>query len=67
MSKIEAFWRDATADDVARVMAGETVEARFRNSNTFALSDTPTSTAPIVLASRLDPVGSHNPWLARLG
>ena len=32
MSKIEAFWRDATADDVARVMAGETVEARFRNS-----------------------------------
>jgi len=32
MSKIEKFWRDATADDVARVMAGETVEARFRNS-----------------------------------
>jgi hypothetical protein len=32
MSKIEAFWQDATADDVARVMAGETVEARFRNS-----------------------------------
>ena len=32
MSKIEAFWRDATADDVARVMAGETVEARFRDS-----------------------------------
>jgi hypothetical protein len=30
--KIEAFWQDATADDVARVMAGETVEARFRNS-----------------------------------
>jgi hypothetical protein len=27
--KIEAFWGDATADDVARVMAGETVEARF--------------------------------------
>jgi hypothetical protein len=32
MSKIEQFWRDATADDVARVMAGETVEARFRDS-----------------------------------
>jgi hypothetical protein len=30
--RIEAFWQDATADDVARVMAGETVEARFRNS-----------------------------------
>jgi hypothetical protein len=29
--KIEAFWQDATADDVARVMAGETVEARFRD------------------------------------
>jgi hypothetical protein len=29
---IEAFWQDATADDVARVMAGETVEARFRDS-----------------------------------
>jgi hypothetical protein len=32
MSKIEAFWENATADDVARVMAGETVEARFRGS-----------------------------------
>jgi hypothetical protein len=31
MSKIEQFWQDATADDVARVMAGETVEARFRD------------------------------------
>jgi hypothetical protein len=29
--KIEAFWGNATADDVARVMAGETVEARFRD------------------------------------
>ena len=28
---IEKFWRDATAADVARVMAGETVEARFRD------------------------------------
>jgi hypothetical protein len=32
MTKIEAFWENATADDVARVMAGETVEARFRDS-----------------------------------
>jgi hypothetical protein len=31
--KIEAFWQDATADDVARVMAGETVEARFRDDD----------------------------------
>ena len=29
--KIEAFWSDATAEDVARVMAGETVEARFKS------------------------------------
>jgi hypothetical protein len=29
--KIEAFWRDATAADVARVMAGENVYARFRD------------------------------------
>jgi hypothetical protein len=29
--KIEAFWRDATAKDIARVMKGETVEARFRD------------------------------------
>jgi hypothetical protein len=28
---IEAFWENATADDVAQVMAGETVEARFRD------------------------------------
>ncbi len=27
--KIESFWQDATAKDVERVMAGETVEARF--------------------------------------
>jgi hypothetical protein len=31
---IEAFWQDATADDVARVMAGERVEARFRDVET---------------------------------
>jgi hypothetical protein len=31
MSKIEAFWENATAEDVARVMAGETVEARFKS------------------------------------
>jgi len=29
--KIETFWRDATAEDVARVMNGEKVEARFRD------------------------------------
>jgi hypothetical protein len=29
--KIEAFWENATADDVARMMKGETVEARFRD------------------------------------
>jgi hypothetical protein len=33
--KIEAFWVNATADDVARVMAGETVEARFRDSDRY--------------------------------
>jgi hypothetical protein len=33
--KIEAFWQDATTDDVARVMAGETVEARFRDSDRY--------------------------------
>jgi hypothetical protein len=32
---IEQFWQDATADDVARVMAGETVEARFRDSDRY--------------------------------
>jgi hypothetical protein len=31
--KIEQFWRDATADDVARVMRGETVEARVRDDD----------------------------------
>jgi hypothetical protein len=34
MSKVEKFWENATADDVARVMAGETVEARFRDLGT---------------------------------
>ena len=32
MSYIEKFWRPATAADVTRVMAGETVEARFRDN-----------------------------------
>jgi hypothetical protein len=32
-TKIEEFWRDATADDVARVMKGEKVEARFRDED----------------------------------
>jgi hypothetical protein len=29
----EAFWRDANAEDVARVMKGEKVEARFRDED----------------------------------
>lgn len=29
--KIEQFWRDATAADIAKVMRGEKVEARFRD------------------------------------
>jgi len=29
--KIEAFWRDATAEDIAKVMRGEKIEARFRD------------------------------------
>jgi hypothetical protein len=32
--KIEAFWRDATAADIAKVMKGEKVEARFRDIDT---------------------------------
>ena len=35
MSYIEKFWRDATAADVARVMAGEAVEARFRDCASY--------------------------------
>ena len=31
--KIEQFYRDATPDDVARVMRGEAVEARFRDDD----------------------------------
>jgi hypothetical protein len=31
--KIEQFWRDATADDVARVMDGQTVVVRVRDKN----------------------------------
>jgi len=34
--KIEAFWVDATAEDVARVAKGETVEARFRDAENAA-------------------------------
>ena len=34
MTYIEKFWRPATAADVARVMAGEEVEARFRDRET---------------------------------
>ena len=31
--KIEAFWRDATAEDISRMMKGENVNARFRDKN----------------------------------
>ena len=37
--KIEAFWENATAKDIERVMAGETVEARFRDSETMPWGD----------------------------
>jgi hypothetical protein len=37
--KIEAFWGNATADDVERVMNGETVEARFRDVETEPWGD----------------------------
>ncbi len=37
--KIEAFWENATAKDIERVMAGETVEARFRDSETQPWGD----------------------------
>jgi len=39
--KIEQFWRDATSDDVARVMRGETVEARFKSVDNDWLSASP--------------------------
>jgi hypothetical protein len=39
--KIEEFYRDATADDVARVMRGETVEARFRSEDSEEWRDEP--------------------------
>jgi hypothetical protein len=39
--KIEQFYRDATADDVVRVMKGETVEARFRNEDSQEWQDEP--------------------------
>ena len=31
--KIEQFWRDATAEDISRMMKGENVNARFRDKN----------------------------------
>jgi hypothetical protein len=36
--KIEQFWRDATAEDIAKVMRGEKVEARFRDVDTSVWS-----------------------------
>ena len=37
--KIEQFWRDATADDVARAMNGGRVYSRFRNSEEHEWAD----------------------------
>ena len=37
--KIEQFYRDATPDDVARVMRGEAVEARFRDEESEGWRD----------------------------
>jgi hypothetical protein len=37
--KIEQFWRPATADDVARVMDGQRVEARFRDEESEGWRD----------------------------
>ncbi len=37
--KIEQFYRDATPNDVARVMKGETVEARFRDEESEGWRD----------------------------
>jgi hypothetical protein len=34
--KIEAFWRDATAEDVAKVMKGETAWQAFQAGFKFA-------------------------------
>lgn len=37
--KIEQFWREATADDIAKVMRGEKVEARFRDHDSAVWRD----------------------------
>lgn len=37
--KIEQFWRDATAEDIAKVMKGEKVEARFRDEDSEIWKD----------------------------
>ena len=37
--KIEQFWRDANADDVAKVVRGEKVEARFRDRNEYVWNE----------------------------
>ena len=58
MTYVEKFWRPATAADVTRVMAGETVEARF--------SDVPDSVwskvTQLVGAKRLNDTGAV--WLS---
>ena len=58
MSYIEKFWRDATAADVTRVMAGETVEARFSDMPNCVWS----KVTQLVGAKRLNDTGTV--WLS---
>jgi hypothetical protein len=60
--KIEQFWRDATADDVARVVKGEKIAIRYRESE-----DDKWSTEKLYLAGydASDKDGCH--WLSNKG
>jgi uncharacterized protein YbdZ (MbtH family) len=60
--KIEQFWRDATADDVARVVRGEKIAMRYRESE-----DDKWSTEKLFLAGydASDTDGCH--WLSNKG
>ncbi len=60
--KIEQFWRDATADDVARVVNGEKIAVRYRESE-----DDKWSTEKLYLAGydASDKDGCH--WLSNKG
>lgn len=55
---IEKFWRDATAADVARAVAGETVEARFSDVSDSVWS----KVTQLVGAKRLNDTGAV--WLS---